>query len=252
MEYKDYLNIAINISKKAGDLLLHPRSNFKVVNDESNKDVKLQADIETEKLIRAELTQQTQLPIIGEEEGGDTHLIHEDKLYWIIDPLDGTYNYLRDMELCCVSIGLWKGLTPILGVIYDFHLDLAYSGIVGKGFHINNKPITPNWAEDISHACLMTGFPNLMSLDEENLKQFFSNMNEFKKVRMIGSAAISLAYIASGKADVYKEKSVRLWDIAGGAALIEAAGGFHTFELVSEKDLTFNFTGAGKKEWLEC
>ena len=241
---------AKNAAHKAGSILGEHRSSYLKVNFESASDVKLQADVESEILIRELLNKESVLPIIGEEQGGDESLIHSEDYYWVIDPLDGTYNYLRDMPLTCVSIGLMKGLKPVLGVIHDFNLKETYSAISGQGLYINEKKLKPNCADEAKQACLMTGFPAGRSYSTEALNLFVSRVQRFKKIRMIGSAALALAYIASGKGDIYLEESIRLWDIAAGLALVEAGGGHLQVQLVDAKELKFNICAAGNKDWL--
>lgn len=241
---------AKDAAHKAGNIIAEHRSSYLKVNFESVSDVKLQADIESEALIREILNKESGLPIIGEEQGGDESLIHSEDYYWVIDPLDGTYNYLRAMPLTCVSIGLMKGLRPVLGVIHDFNLGETYSAISGQGIYINQKKLQPNWAATAKQACLMTGFPAGRSYSTEALNRFVGRVQQFKKIRMIGSAALALAYVASGRGDIYLEESIRLWDIAAGLALVEAGGGHLQVELVDEKALKFNICAAGNKDWL--
>jgi myo-inositol-1(or 4)-monophosphatase len=245
-----YLLTAKKAAHQAGNILKEHSANYLKVNFESASDVKLQADLESEALIREILHQESGLPIIGEEQGGDSNLIHSDRYYWVIDPLDGTYNYLRDMPFTCVSIGLMQGLKPILGVIYDFNLNETYAASSGNGLYINEKKITPNWAAHAKQACLATGFPAGRSYSTEALNLFVSRVQRFKKIRMIGSAALALAFVASSRCDIYLEESIRLWDIAAGLALIEAAGGHVQIQLVNAEQLKFNICAAGKQEWL--
>lgn len=244
------LNIAQQAAHQAGTILREHRPNYLKVNFESACDVKLQADVESEVLIREQLDKLSGLPIIGEEQGGDEALINSNQYYWVIDPLDGTYNYLRDMPLTCVSIGLMKGLKPTLGVIYDFNLNETYSAIANESLSINGRKVDPGWPQEAKQACLMTGFPAGRNYSTEALNAFVARVQGFKKIRMIGSAALALAYVAAGRGDVYFEESIRLWDIAAGLALVEASGGHTQIQLVDAHELKFNICAAGRKDWL--
>ena len=244
------LKHAKQVAILAGNSLAKNIPSYRTINFESSTDVKLQADVESENLIREYLGDNSPYPIIGEEQGGAHELLHKDEYYWVIDPLDGTYNYLRDMPFACVSIGLMKGLKPILGVIHDFNLKISYYGIASKGLYINETQVQPKWAEQTDQACLMTGFPAGRSYEAKALETFVSRVRAFKKIRMIGSAALALAYVASGRGDVYIEESIRLWDIAAGLALIEAAGGSAQINIVDTKSFKFDVCAAGKQEWL--
>ena len=116
-------------------------------------------------------------------------------------------------------------MTPLLGVIYDFNSDTCYSGYVGECFRINGQAVCPEWAQEIGQAALATGFPAGMNRSPERMQAFLERIAPFKKVRMVGSAALAIAFVAGGIYDVYYEEGIRLWDVAAGLALVKAAGG---------------------------
>jgi len=251
LDTQSLLNIATQVAKQAGEFLRLGIEKAKQINFQSDRDVKLQADEDSETLIRQVLSKKTNFPIVGEEQGGDPTLVDRNEPYWVIDPLDGTYNYLRNLPICCVSIGLMRGKDPILGVIYDFNNDDIYAGIVDEGYFFNNKQVTPHWAEKFSEASLITGFPSNSDLSTGALTEFFANIQKFKKVRMVGSAAMAMAYVANGRADVYYEQSTNLWDVAAGAALIKAAGGHYAITNVSaKKPFSCDIWISGNQEWI--
>jgi len=212
-------------ARAAGERLREGLRDYRRVNAEPGRDVKLEADVASEALIR-DLLGATGLPVIGEEEGGDAALVDGDATYWVVDPLDGTYNYLRELPQTCVSIGLMRGAEPVLGVIHDFNRPETFSGIVARGeFRIDAQPCSPRWAGSLAKAALATGFPASADLGDAALQHFFSQVRAYRKVRMLGSAALAVAYVAAGRVDAYYEQGVRLWDIAAGLALVKAAGG---------------------------
>lgn len=230
LDLKALLMHATNSARQAGAILKQASSEYLKINFQSEKDVKLQADVASEQIIRTYLSEQSQLPIIGEEEGGDASLLDSITPYWVIDPLDGTYNYLREQPFSCVSIGLMLGMEPLLGVIYDFNREILYTGIVGEGIWLNDSPVYPKWAQSTKTACLVTGFPSGRSYSTESLDIFIQRVQAYQKIRMIGSAALALTYVAYGNADIYYEESIRLWDVAAGIALVKAAGGVYTLD----------------------
>lgn len=233
----------------AAAAVLHAGANRRI-NFSDATDVKLQADEDSEKLIREKLAR-TGLPIIGEELGGDPALFDSgDALYWVVDPLDGTYNYLRDQPATCVSIGLMRGKNPVCGVIHDFCGRRVYAGVVGAGVTINGRAHKTEWAKTDADACIMTGFPALADKSPEALAQFISQVGRFKKVRMIGSAALAVAYVGTGQADVYFENGTNLWDVAAGMAIVLAADGFCDLQPTGKKPLNYNLRAAGKREWM--
>jgi myo-inositol-1(or 4)-monophosphatase len=242
------LTLATATARAAGAALA--RRSDRTVNFESAHDVKLQADVDSENLIRARLAR-TKLPVIGEEIGGDASLLERDELFWSVDPLDGTFNYLRGMPASCVSIGLWRGLRPVLGVVFDFGRDELYAGGEGMSFTLNGRKQAPKWAPDVARAVLCTGFPSGMDRGGDSVREFVGQVQRFKKIRMLGSAALALAYVASGKADVYFEDSIKLWDIAAGLALVEAAGGKVRMERARGSPVAFNVWAAGRAEFLD-
>lgn len=225
MEWKPLLEAAESAAREAGAVLGEGAEHLREVQFLDKRDVKLRADMESEELIRKRLAEAAPYPVYGEEKGGDARLRERYEPYWVVDPLDGTYNYLRGSALCAVSIGLMRGETPLLGVIHDFNANHCYSGIVADSFRINGQPIQPDWAKSIDQAALSTGFPSGMDRSPARMEAFIERIAPFKKVRMVGSAALAMAYVAAGIYDVYFEESIRLWDVAAGLALVQAAGG---------------------------
>ena len=146
--------------------------------------------------------------------------------FWVIDPLDGTANYSRDIPICCVSIGMIKDKNPIFGVIYDFNNDDLYIGdCVNVSAKLNDQPITVSHKTTKEDGVLITGLPFNTDYSDQALENLVKDMQAWKKTRMIGSAAMASCYVASGKAELYKEKGIYLWDIIAGAAIVESAGG---------------------------
>lgn len=246
---KKLLALAESAARETGAILR--AGGDKSVSLNTTTDVKLAADVNSETLVRERLGA-TGLPIIGEELGGDPALYDAagTALYWVVDPLDGTFNYQRGQPLTCVSIGLMRGNEPVLGVIFNFNADEMFSGLVGEGIFLNGKKIVPAWATEISQACLMTGFPALADKSPEALAPFIAEVGKFKKIRMIGTAALAVAYVACGRADVYQEQGTNLWDVAAGIALVKAAGGFVKIVPTGKRALNFNLRCAARAEWL--
>ena len=218
------INLAIKAVKASGKLLLENKNHLNKETSSNSKDVKLEADISSERLIKEIITSSSDFPILAEESGKS----HEDlgELFWVIDPLDGTANYNRSIPICCVSIGLVHKMKPVAGVIYDFNNDDLYVGNdVLKTATLNNKEINVSNIDQINRGILITGLPHNTDYSDNALKKMVSDMQSWKKVRMIGSAAMASCYIACGKGDLYKENGIYLWDIVAGAAIVSSAGG---------------------------
>lgn len=223
MAWEDELALATKAARKAGDLLRNPDTQSLVVRSSAGRDVKLQSDLDAEEVILAVL-RQMDYPILTEETGEHGH-IGPDTVYWVVDPLDGTVNYSRGLSLCCTSIALCQGEEPLLGVVYHFALDDLYCGIVGEDATKNGVPIHVSDVTETSKAIILSGFPAYRTFGTDALMQFVETLQRFKKVRLLGTAALSLAFVAAGYADAYAEEEIRWWDIAAGTALVLAAGG---------------------------
>lgn len=224
MNLASRLDIACIAGREAGQLLAEKADTWNRVTAQTARDIKLLADVEAERVILARLGNGDDLPIFTEETGWHGKPPAQGP-YWVVDPLDGTANYHRGFPLCCVSIALVEGVTPILGVIHDFNRDELFAGAKGLGATLNGETIKVSKIEEASAGVVVTGFPIRRDFSPEALAEFATEMARWRKVRMIGSAALALAYVAAGRADAYQEDSTMFWDVAAGCALIEAAGG---------------------------
>lgn len=224
LDKKHALDVATRAVLKAGSTLLELHSQPIEVLSAIGHDIKLRADQLAEGAIMAALNAELPLPILTEESGehGD---VNELSRMWIIDPLDATYNYSRSLPLCCSSVALWENGEPVLGAIYNFFTDELFTGVVGGGAWLNGHAIQVSTLTEISKAALATGFPAHRDMSAEALQQFIARAQAFKKVRMIGSAALAAVFVACGRVDVYQESNVFLWDVAAAAAITQAAGG---------------------------
>jgi myo-inositol-1(or 4)-monophosphatase len=226
-------------AQNAGKCLLDAYSFDPVVLSDSGKDIKTEADKAAEATVLKSI-ESTGYAILSEESG----LSNTDKKFsticesslpiWIIDPLDGTYNFTRGFPMCCVSIALWQGLNPALGVIYDFVSNTIYSGSVDNGASCNGKAIQVSRIQTHDQAALATGFPSSRDYSDVALKASIRSIQRFKKVRMIGSAALSLGLVSSGNVDAYMEDDIWLWDVAAGLALVKSAGGTYTISEIKD------------------
>ena len=216
------LKIAKSAALKAGKYLLENQGKELKILLNQGRDIKLQLDIDTEQLIKDSLRSQSTFSILGEETGLSSDV---GEFYWVVDPLDGTSNFLRDIPISCVSIALMQDLQPILGVIYDFNHDDLYFGHLESKAFVNQVEIIVSDYSEKSKSTLVTGIPARTNYSDNEFKNMIDDFQQWKKVRMIGSAAMASIYVAAGKADTYKENGIFLWDIAAGAAIVNAAGG---------------------------
>ena len=226
------LKVAKSAALAAGEILKTKKSDLNVETFSSERDIKLEADVVAETLIKEIIQDKSNIPILAEESGKSSENLGD--IFWVIDPLDGTANYSRNIPICCVSIALIKNLIPVIGVIYDFNNNDMYIGSSEQEAMLNDKKISVSQTSKKHDGILVTGLPNATDYSDQAMINMVKDFQGWRKVRMIGSAAMASAYVASGKADVYKELGTYLWDVAAGAAIVNAAGG--TANILNQKD----------------
>ena len=226
------LKVAKSAALAAGEILKTKKSDLNVETFSSERDIKLEADVVAEALIKEIIQDESNIAILAEESGKSSENLGD--IFWVIDPLDGTANYSRNIPLCCVSIALIKNLIPVIGVIYDFNNDDMYIGSSEQEAMLNDKKISVSQTYKKNDGILITGLPNATDYSDQAMIGMVKDFQGWRKVRMIGSAAMASAYVASGKADVYKELGTYMWDVAAGAAIVNASGG--RAEITNQRD----------------
>ena len=160
--------------------------------------------------------------ILAEEGGG---IAHEGR-YWIIDPLDGTVNFVHAIPQVAVSVALWEGTQPILGVVIDVLRNEVFAAQTGSGATLNGQRITVSDRSDLSKCIVGTGFPYDHDIHAEALSRVLGEvLREVNGLRRFGSAALDLAWVAAGRFDAYWELGIAPWDGAAGIILVTEAGG---------------------------
>ena len=216
------LKTAISAGSGAIDLVKYNFINDVGIISSIGKDIKTKADMASHEFLYEELSK-TGIPVFSEE--SKNHTFDINKLQWIIDPIDGTLNYHRGFPMAATSIALWENGAPILGVVHHLFDDHVFFSYKEYGAWLNNKQISVSEIKEIPEAILVTGFPSGSRYDSGTLNQFIKDVQNYKKLRMLGSAALMLSYVARGIFDVYSEKDIYIWDIAAGLAIVSEAGG---------------------------
>ncbi len=144
---------------------------------------------------------------------------------WIIDPLDGTSNYVHRFPYYAVSIGLEHDGTLIVGAIYDPNRDEMFSAAKGRGATLNGVPIAPSTTEDLSQAMCMASLPIKAGRSSPAVECFLRVLDRAQTVQRTGSAALNLCCVASGRIDAFWSTSLKPWDQAAGALIVMEAGG---------------------------
>lgn len=230
LDLNTLLKSAIEASQKAREVLLRYFGELKQVQEKAFAGLVSEADMESEKVITAHL--QAALPgvgVLGEEEAflRDAHSRHHPaETTWIVDPLDGTTNYIYRFPVFCSSIALqWKGQL-VVGVVDVPMLNRTYSSALGGGARVNGELMKVSEREHIKDSFLATGFfPDDKVLLSEQLKIFTDLIYQARGIRRAGSAAYDLCLVAEGVFDAFWESNLRAWDTAAGTLFVRESGG---------------------------
>lgn len=220
---KSYVDSAENAARVAGKLLrenFQQRQRIKAV---AAHDIKLEIDVQTQELIAKLLLDEFPAHALYGEEGivGDQFSDHQ----WIVDPLDGTVNYFYGIPHFCISIALRLHKEIVVGVIHDPIRDEMWIGQRGEVSKLNGTPIHVSNRAELAEAVISIGLAKTGETINTNFPLLQQMIHRVRKCRVLGSAALDLAYVACGRFDAYIETGISLWDIAAGALLVENAGG---------------------------
>ena len=217
------LEVAQEAARAAGGLLRSHFGKSLTVNAATAHDIKLEVDVLAQNLITEILLERFPTHALYGEEGivGDQSSDHQ----WVVDPLDGTVNFFYGIPHFCVSIALRLRGEIIVGVIYDPMREELWSGEKGQTPLLNGKPIHVSPRDELADAVVSIGFAKTSATIEVGLPLLQEMVHRVRKCRMLGSAALDMAYVACGRLDAYIEQGISLWDIAAGMLLVESAGG---------------------------
>lgn len=238
---QEVLSVAIHASKKAGDIILGNAGGAEVTNRKANsRDLLTMIDPLCEKTIRETiLATFSDHDFLGEEDvppgkeasaaAIDAKLTSSDSEWlWIVDPIDGTTNFVHGMPLCMPSIAAaYKG-EVVVGVIYDPHRNEIFTATKNGGAFMNGKPIHVGEESSLGDAVVAMGSPPAEESMLMSLKGVKALMPKVRTIRMLGSAALMLAWVANGRLTCYWEYDLSSWDISAGALIIQEAGGRFT------------------------
>jgi myo-inositol-1(or 4)-monophosphatase len=218
-----YLDAAENAARAAGKLL---RDNFQQrqrVNAYAAHDIKLEIDVQAQELIGKLLLEEFPAHALYGEEGiiGDQSSDHQ----WVVDPLDGTVNYFYGIPHFCVSIALRLHKEIVIGVIYDPIRGEMWTGQRGEPSKLKGTPIHVSDRADLAESIVSIGLAKTGETINTNFPLLQQMIHRVRKCRVLGSAALDMAYVACGRFDAYIETGISLWDIAAGSLLVENAGG---------------------------
>ncbi len=222
------LEFAKKLAKESGRILMKNLDQNKKQRQKSNFNPVTPIDILVENYIIDCIKKKFPTHNIISEETG---LIDNDSIYtWIIDPLDGTINYIHKYPHFCTSIALFKENSPFLGVVYNPNLDELFYSQINKGAFLNNEKIKVSDVRTLEEAHLATGFSYKRGKDFDNsIEKFKKVLYSSQAVRRDGAAALDLCYVACGRYDGFWVYGLQIWDIAAGIIIVEEAGGKSDF-----------------------
>ncbi|NKZ39693.1 MULTISPECIES: inositol monophosphatase family protein [Oleiagrimonas] len=222
------VNVAARAARAAGNVILRYMNRLDSVNVVEKQRMDFVSDVD--RAAEAEIVRELKRAyprhaFLGEESGQ----IGRGNLVWVIDPLDGTHNYLRGIPHFSVSIAMLDKGEPVYGVIYDPLRDELFTASKGDGAYLNDRRIRVGKRESLDGAMLATGFPyrQRAHLDAQ-LDMTRQLLTQAEDLRRTGSAALDLAYTAAGRFDGYFEIGLKPWDMAAGCLLVREAGGSFT------------------------
>lgn len=223
LDYRELLACADNAARAGGEIVRRYFGNLESVREKSPGDWVSEADLASEQAIRELLTRASGLPVFGEEAGGD-----EFETGWLVDPLDGTSNFVHGFDAVGVSVGLIEDGVPVVGVVYVPLLGRTFCAARGVGAFRDDQPMRVSTRVP-AQAIVATGFPfrrkDLLPRYERALAAAF---RRFEDLRRAGAASLDLCWTAEGVFDGFFELSLGPWDVAAGGVIVREAGGVVT------------------------
>jgi myo-inositol-1(or 4)-monophosphatase len=217
------LSVAVEAAHLAGQLQRDGFGSELVVNELLRHDIKLDLDVRCQELITETILRHfPDHAVLGEEGNAGNEASNTQ---WIVDPIDGTVNFFYGIPHFCVSIAVKQEGKLMAGVIHDPMQQETWTVERGGKAFLNGKPIRTSDRAHLADAVVTIGFSKSREALEASFDRYKRISLEVRKTRMLGSAALALAYIACGRLDAYIEEQISEWDIAAGKLLLEAAGG---------------------------
>ncbi|MFK8113286.1 MAG: inositol monophosphatase family protein [Rubripirellula sp.] len=227
---EQHLQVAIEAAR-AGAVELMSRRDSRVVSEKAPKDLVTDADLASQKAIRAILLDAfSDYVFVGEEEGENDPIDSvrrgdpDAPPCWVVDPLDGTINYVHRLQSFAVSIGLYAAGKMRLGVIFDPVAGEMFTAIDGMGAKCNDQPIHASDCQDLSNALLACSFPAGVQGGDPEVARFVRVLERCRSLRRLGSCALNMCYVAAGRLDGYWATNVSAWDSAAGTVIAREAG----------------------------
>lgn len=217
----------VEIVKEASVILKEGYFKNKDVNFKGKKDLVTKYDVAVENFLKEKLSLEFKQFNIIAEESDNSNIEFNNSI--IIDPIDGTTNFVNQVPHTCISLGVYKDKKPFIGVVYNPILDELYTAQVGHGAYLNGEKLKVSKENDFQKALLSTGFPYTSGTCEDDLNDVIKKIKDIlpkcQDIRRLGSAAIDLCYVAKGTYEGYYEMNLKAWDVSAGLIILQEAGG---------------------------
>ena len=225
-----HLNVAVEAAKAGADELMRRRHD-RVVREKNPKDLVTDADLASQQAIRTILLEAfDEYVFVGEEEGEQDppesvlRGAADAPPCWIVDPLDGTVNYVHRLQSFAVSIGLYANGKMRLGVIHDPVTGELFTAIDGMGAHCNGRPIRSSDCQELRQALVACSFPAGVKATDPEVSRFVRVLERCRSLRRLGSCALNMCYVSAGRLDAYWATSIAPWDCAAGVVIARESG----------------------------
>jgi myo-inositol-1(or 4)-monophosphatase len=219
------LEFLVPAVREVGTLLLQSLGKAQSIQFKGRANLVTEMDRRSEEhLIRAIRARYPDHAILSEEAGALPGGAGQPE--WILDPIDGTTNYVHGLPYFCVALGLRQGPRLQAGMIYYPYVDELYWAERGRGAFMNGQPLQVSATPVLDDALLTTGFPSDLSrAPDTNIEHFLALLPKTRAIRRMGSASLDLCNVAAGRLDGFWQPTMQVWDVAPGAVIIEEAGG---------------------------
>ena len=228
-----HMDVCRRAALAGGQVLLEMRDRVRP-REKGPKDWVTEADFASQKVVRRTVLEAfPEHGFLGEEEEEgppDARFVHsreacDGEFCWIVDPLDGTLNYARQLPNYSVSVALRRGVEVVVGAVYDPLLDECFTAEMGQGARLNGVPIRTSACRHVEQALIAVSLPTVIARRSLEVQRFLEVMHAAQAIRRLGSAALNLCYVASGRLDGYWATSVKIWDVGAGQLIVREAGG---------------------------
>ena len=217
----------IKIIKEAGEILKEGYYTKQDITFKAKKDLVTQYDVAVENFLKKKFSKKFKDFNLIAEESDNANVEFNNSI--IIDPIDGTTNFVNGVPHTAISVGVYKNKKPYLAVVYNPILDELYTAKIGKGAYLNGKKLKVSNENDFQKSLLATGFPYTSNTNEDDLNDVLKKIKLIlplcQDLRRLGAASLDLCYIAKGTFEGYYEMNLKAWDVSAGILILTEAGG---------------------------